>query len=330
MLLAPVVHFRNRLYDRGMCVRRLAVPVLSVGNITTGGTGKTPMVIALAEMLAAWGWRVAIVSRGYRRKRRGIVVVSDGRGHHASVAESGDEPALIAERVPTAVVIAARHRYVGAQLAIERFGAEAIILDDGFQHRGLARQVDVAMVDRATLDSANMLLPFGTLREPRQSLRRANVLCAVGVEPERIRPFAALGALIIGAAVSLDGWFSLDDGRPVDPCGPVIGLCAIAHPERFRHTIERTGQVQLSALLSKRDHHWYTRTDVERVIAIAERYSAQWVLTTEKDAVKLRQYAAEFRRCGCHVGVARISLRLEPPDKQWLEVMLFNYWKRYQ
>ncbi len=328
MLLAPVIHYRNRLYDRGVCVRSLPVPVMSVGNITTGGTGKTPMVIALAQMLTAWGWRVAIISRGYRRKSRGIVVVSDGRGLRASIAESGDEPALIAERVPAAIVVAARQRYAGALRAIERFGAEAIILDDGFQHRTVARQVDVAMVDRASLDPTNVLLPFGTLREPRRSLRRANVLCAVGVEADRVRPFARAGALILRGEVALDGWYSLDGGRSVNPSGSVIGLCGIAHPERFRSTIERAGDVQLAAFLSKRDHYWYTRADVEHVIAAAQRVSARWVLTTEKDAVKLRQYAAEFRSAGCEVGVARISLRLTPPDKQWLEVMLFNFRKR--
>ncbi|GIV49493.1 MAG: hypothetical protein KatS3mg038_0014 [Candidatus Kapaibacterium sp.] len=184
------------------------------------------------------------------------------------------------------------------------------------------------MVDRATLEPTNMLLPFGTLREPRRSLRRANVLCAVDIEPERVRPFAAVGALILRAEVSLDGWYSFEGAMPVHPSGPVIGLCAIAHPERFRSTIERSGDMQLAAFLSKRDHYWYTRADVEHVIAAAKRASARWVLTTEKDAVKLRQYAAEFRSTGCEVGVARISLRLTPPDKQWLEVMLFNFRKR--
>ncbi len=328
MIIAPFVRMRNWLYDREIGVRRLDVPVLSVGNITTGGTGKTPMVITLAKMLIGWGWRVAIISRGYRRQSRGVVVVSDGTGERAPVMMSGDEPALIAERVPEAIVVVSRQRSVGAQLAIRRFGANVVILDDGFQHRQLARQLDIVMVDAVTLDRGNRLLPFGTLREQREQLRRANVLCAVGVERADVQLCAAPGALVICARPSLDGWMLLDSGLTAQPQGRVIAVCAIARPERFRATIERAGNLNLVAMYCKNDHHWYTHEDIMHIVALARHHTAQWILTTEKDAVKLRTFAGDFDRSGYSVGVARMSLCFDEHDHQWLECMLYNFKRR--
>ena len=329
MLIAPFVRMRNRLFDRDIGVCQLDVPVLSVGNITTGGTGKTPMVITLAQFLIGWGWRVAIISRGYRRQSRGVVVVSNGAGERAPVTMSGDEPALIAERVPEAIVIVSRRRCVGAQLAIRRFGASVVILDDGFQHRQLARRLDIVMVDAATLDRKNRLLPCGTLREPRDELRRAHVLCAVGVKRADVQRYAARGALVICARLSLDGWMLLDSGTTAQPQGRAIAVCAIAHPERFRATIEQTENLHLAAMYCKNDHHWYTYEDIKHIIALARLHTAQWILTTEKDAVKLRTFAGDFDRSGFSVGVARMSLCFDDHDDQWLKCMLYNFKRRY-
>ncbi|MCX7930773.1 MAG: tetraacyldisaccharide 4'-kinase, partial [Chlorobi bacterium] len=260
MLYGWVMALRNRWYDFGVSVHYVPIPVISVGNITTGGTSKTPMVIALAEMLDAWGLRVAIVSRGYKRRRgTAVEVVSDGRGYRAPVEVSGDEPRLLAERLPRAVVIVAKHRYNGAVLAHKRFGADVILLDDGFQHRSLHRQIDVVMVDRATLDRRNTFLPAGTLREPPASLQRAHVLCAIGVECSHLNAMVACGTVVIHARSRISQWRTLDGEQSELPSGSVVAVCAVAHPERFQQMLEEEfTDLHVVELLLWRDHHWFT------------------------------------------------------------------------
>ncbi|GIV53806.1 MAG: tetraacyldisaccharide 4'-kinase [Candidatus Kapaibacterium sp.] len=322
LLYGTAVAGRTWWYDRGWSVRRLPIPVVSVGNITTGGTGKTPMVIALAQMLATSGVRVAVVSRGYGRKGRGVAVVSDGDRYRAPIVASGDELAVVAERVPRAIVIAARRRYDGARVAHERYGAELVLLDDGFQHRQLARTLDIVMVDAATLAPQNAMLPAGTLREPLSSLQRAHILCALGVDAAAARQFAATDARIVEARQRLVQWNSLHGESIETPRGEAIVVCAIARPERFRALVEQAASLSVRDMLCWRDHHWYSRRDVERIIASAQK--APVLVTTEKDAVKLRNYAEQFTRAGCVVAVARMALEFPPPDEEWLQSVMVN------
>lgn len=319
-----LVVLRNHRYDRGIGVRHVGVPVVSVGNITTGGTGKTPMIIAIAEQMVGWGCRVAIVARGYKRRRRGVVVVSEGTGSRIPVTDSGDELALIAERVPRACVIAASDRYAGAHVACERFNADVILLDDGFQHRALARSLDIVMVDAATLDPDNDLLPVGTLREPRSSLHRAHILCAIGVEPAAIKPYATPGAHIVEASVHLRQWRTLQGEPTIPPIGSVLAVSAIANPRRFVNMLATCSSIHVVEHLAWRDHHWYRQADVQHIIERASSYAVRYVVTTEKDAVKLRAFAPIFALAGCIVTVARISLEFNATDEIVLESMLSN------
>lgn len=320
-LYSRAIAWRNWFYDKGWGVRRAPVPVISVGNITTGGTGKTPMVIALGQMLLERGIRIAVVSRGYRRKGRGITIVSDGSGSRAPVAQSGDELALIADRLPGAVVIASRRRYDGALRAWKEYNARVVLLDDGFQHRALARDLDVVMVDAATLDAENLVIPAGTLREPLESLRRAHVLCTV--DPECCQMLQRAGFIpALHATLSLEQWTDLQ-GEPIEtPRGDAVEVCAIARPERFRTMLERHCQLQIRQALCWSDHHWYSAADVEHIIDRAEQ--CRLVVTTEKDAVKLRQYCEQFRRRGCVVAVAQMALTFSPADSALLERMVMD------
>ncbi|MCX7930088.1 MAG: tetraacyldisaccharide 4'-kinase, partial [Chlorobi bacterium] len=304
--------------------RQVPIPVISVGNITTGGTSKTPMVIALAEMLDAWGLRVAIVSRGYKRRRgTAVQVVSDGRGYRAPVEVSGDEPSLLAERLPRAVVIVAKRRYNGAVLAHKQFGADVILLDDGFQHRSLYRQIDVVMVDRATLDRYNALLPAGTLREPLASLRRAHVLCAIGVDRSHVNARAACGTVVIGARSRISQWRTLDGEQSEPPSGSVVVVCAVARPERFPQMLEEEfTDLHVVQFLSWRDHHWFTEQDVRRIITVAQ--PVRRIVTTEKDAVKLSRFAEQFKQNGCVVYIACLSLEIPNAEHRMLESLLWN------
>lgn len=321
-LYGSIIGWRNWCYDRGWGVERLPVPVISVGNITTGGTGKTPMVIALAQMLQKQNVRLAVISRGYRRKGRGVIVVSDGQGNRAPVTASGDELAIIAERLPDAVVIAARRRYDGAQRACRQFGAQLVVLDDGFQHRQLHRNLDVVMVDAATLDPANALVPAGTLRESPESLHRAHVLCCVGVNRSALEHHARCGANVIEGKRRIARWCSLH-GEPIEaPQGAVLAVCAIAKPEGFRQLLHDEAGLSVQHVLHWRDHHWYRSRDVERILAAAR--STRLIAVTEKDAVKLRPYAEQFERAGCVVAVAQMSLDFPPADWRLLKSIVFN------
>ena len=173
-----IVSLRNTCYTRGIFqARRLPCTVISVGNIVVGGTGKTPAVIAIAKQLQADGVRVAILLRGYKRQsREKITIVTDGEKRFCTAAESGDEADMMARLLPGIPIIVGRHRYAAGQLAITRFKSEVLLLDDGFQHRQLHRDVDIVTIDATRPFDTGQLLPVGTLREPVTALRRADML----------------------------------------------------------------------------------------------------------------------------------------------------------
>ena len=173
-----IVSLRNTCYTRGIFqARRLPCTVISVGNIVVGGTGKTPAVIAIAKQLQADGVRVAILLRGYKRQsREKITIVTDGEKRFCTAAESGDEADMMARLLPGIPIIVGRHRYAAGQLAITRFKSEVLLLDDGFQHRQLHRDVDIVTIDATRPFNTGQLLPAGTLREPVTALRRADML----------------------------------------------------------------------------------------------------------------------------------------------------------
>lgn len=173
-----IVSLRNTCYTRGIFqTRRLPCTVISVGNIVVGGTGKTPAVIAIAKQLQADGVRVAILLRGYKRQsREKITIVTDGEKRFCTAAESGDEADMMARLLPGIPIIVGRHRYAAGQLAITRFKSEVLLLDDGFQHRQLHRDVDIVTIDATRPFDTGQLLPAGTLREPVTALSRADII----------------------------------------------------------------------------------------------------------------------------------------------------------
>jgi tetraacyldisaccharide 4'-kinase len=177
-LYDKVVTLRNLLFDRGVLrIHRMNCPVISVGNLTMGGTGKTPMVVWLARLFSGEGYRVGIVSRGYGGAESGrVIVVSDGHNILAEHAISGDEPLMLAKRLPGTPVLCSTRRVKAATAAIEKFNCNALILDDGFQHRYLARDLDIVMLDSINPFGSNMMFPRGSMREKAAALVRAQVL----------------------------------------------------------------------------------------------------------------------------------------------------------
>ena len=267
-----VVGARNALYDRGwLGSRSLQGSVISIGNLSTGGSGKTPFVILLGELLTARGVGFDVLSRGYGRASRGALVVDPG----GLPRDFGDEPLLIARRLQVPVVVGV-DRYDAGRFAEARFGAQLHLLDDGFQHRRLRRDFDIVLVTPE--DARDRLLPAGRLREPVQSLRRADaVVLASGASAES---FAIAGNPVwrVRRGISLNNI----------PPRPVV-FCGIARPQNFLLQL-RTAGLDPVAEAFFRDHHAYCEKDVRDLIELRQRSEAGGFVTTEKDAVNLGRY----------------------------------------
>ncbi len=268
------VRVRNALYDRSLArAQRLSGPVVSIGNLSVGGSGKTPFVLLLGELLQVRGLKFDILSRGYGRTTRGVALVDPA----GSPRDFGDEPLLIARRLNVPVIIG-ESRYAAGVLAEQKFGPQLHLLDDGFQHRSLARDFDIVLVTPE--DVRDRLLPGGRLREPLTSLRRADaVVLASGASPE---------------AFPLDQklvWRARRGIVPIDvPVRPVV-FCGIARPKNFVAQL-RTAGFEPVAEAVYRDHHAYTDQDIRDLLDLRQRSEANGFVTTEKDAVNLGGYLA--------------------------------------
>jgi tetraacyldisaccharide 4'-kinase len=286
-IFRAAVAARNFLFDAGL-LRAQPVPglrVLSVGNLTAGGAGKTPVVAFLAERLARADVRVAVLSRGYGRRQRDLVRVAGPPW--PSFEDVGDEPLLLARRMPNVQVWVGTNRLALAQAAL-RAGATVALLDDGFQHRWLRRDADVVVLDEAVGMGSGHLLPWGPLREPASALKRASLLWVrVANRPQLLAPFPK-GCPVVrarhapvdivrpgGAAVPLSSLAGL----------PVVAFCGIARPSAFEQTLRELG-VKLVTVHGFPDHHAFTPGELAGLRAEAAALKAQLV-TTEKDAMRL-------------------------------------------
>jgi len=267
-----VVGTRNALYDRGVLrAQRLHSPVISVGNLSTGGSGKTPFVMLLGELLKARGIKFDVLSRGYGRQSRGVRLVDPA----GLPREFGDEPLLIARKLQVPVIVG-EDRYAAGSFAESRFGLQLHLLDDGFQHRALARDFDIVLV--TPQDASDHLLPSGRLREPPSSLRRADaVALASGASADS---FPLAGKLV---------WRVRRGIVPRDvPPRPIV-FCGIARPQNFVLQL-RAANIEPVAEAFYRDHHPYNENDVRELLALKQRSDAGGFVTTEKDAVNLGAY----------------------------------------
>lgn len=286
------VSARNHLYDRGtLRARPLPGPVISVGNISAGGAGKTPFVILLGELLQQRGIAFDVLSRGYGRRTPGVLLVDP----NGSAKNFGDEPLLIARRLGCPVVVG-ESRYEAGVFAENKFGPRLHILDDGFQHRSLARDFDIVLLTPE--DTGDNLLPTGRLREPLASISRAD-------------------AVVISGDIDTS---ALPHGKPVwrirraiavanAPPRPVV-FCGIARPRKF---VEQLEQSEIRPVTQKfyRDHHPYSDGDIEELIRLKDRNQAGGFITTGKDAVNLGPGLAKLGT----VAVAQVTMEfVEPAD----------------
>jgi tetraacyldisaccharide 4'-kinase len=295
-----VARLRSLLYDWDWFdQRRLPVPVLSIGNLTLGGTGKTPVVILVADWLLAQGKRVAILSRGYRRTSTAqYLLVSNGERLLVDPHEAGDEPFLMAQRCPKAIVAVGADRYELGDWVLNRFPIDCLILDDGFQHRGLYRDVNLLLVDATDAAGLAALVPAGRLREPLRAAARATAIVVTRADvPVQVTEVcrklrATLGSMPdpIQAVFRPESLVSVVTGasQPLSwSKGKTALLCSgVGHAGSFRSLVERIG-IRILDEVAYVDHHAYTSQDVERLRARAAELQAELVVTTEKDAGKL-------------------------------------------
>ncbi len=300
--LVPLLVFLSPLY-RGLSLlhrslyssgifnsRRLPRPVISIGNITAGGGGKTPLTMWLAEKLMASGARVAVLTRGYGRLHGGLRLVEPGD----SWQNVGDEPALMASKIGGLTVAVSKHRFKAAARVLEKYEVDLFLLDDGFQHYALKRDLDIIVVDGQKRFGSGRILPAGILREPVSSLKKADLIVvtrAQRIDPEFERYLEGYTAAPIYWADYRP--MELTPVEPAEPAsrmeipgGPFVAFCGIAGPEGFEDTLARAG-IEVSELLVFPDHHPYSIPDMDTIMETAVKRQAAGLVTTEKDAVRL-------------------------------------------
>ena len=306
-LYAAIVRRRRERYARRPDLRqRLRRPVISVGNLAVGGRGKTPIVAAITRELLAMGERPAILTRGYARTDAddGVVVVSDPEGIRSDLARAGDEPLMLARSLPGASVLVSRDRYLAGRLAEHQLNASVHVLDDGFQHLQLDRDVDILMIGRDDI-AHPVTLPSGRLREPLDTLVAADAILAADDE-------------VVVDARGADVPFFRTRRTLSKPCAdgiPALAFAGIASPARFFDDLRGLG-CTLVHTLAFRDHHPYSRADLNRILAEAKSAGAQVVLTTEKDYVRLLR----FRPFALPIECAALTMEPDPlPEfRHWL------------
>lgn len=284
-----------------LSTRGLPVPVISVGNVTVGGSGKTPLAEEVALVLREMGARPALISRGYGRRTRGVRIVADGGGVRLGARDGGDEPVLLAERLPGVPVVVGESRYDAGAVAVGTCFADSLVLDDGFQHRTLRKDLEIVVVSGCDPWGNGRLFPRGSLREPLSALKRAGLVVVTNPPTTAaMRDITDVLRRTGSAATVLRGAYhptSLrrgDHGHAEAPEAlwgrKVLLLAGLAAPRGFVATAEGLG-AEVAALTEFPDHYWYTTGDLARVAARARETGAEAVLTTEKDWVRLREMA---------------------------------------
>ncbi len=291
---------------------RLPCKVISVGNLTVGGTGKTPAVIAIAEEAKKRGYHPCILTRGYRGKAKGPCFVSKGEGPLLSVDEAGDEASLMAEKLRGVPIVKGKNRYDAGMFAIQHLQSLVsnlqshllFILDDGFQHLRLYRDMDILLIDSANPFGNHTLLPTGRLREPLREMKRADIIVLTKVQKEagglyplhaglttEIRRYNPDAPIYTSEhiAVSLRTLSGRD--LPLDVLGgkSALAFCGIGSPSSFREALLKMG-TEVRGFMAFMDHHAYDSHDLQRIMGNAGECNADWIVTTEKDIMRLRGF----------------------------------------
>jgi tetraacyldisaccharide 4'-kinase len=312
---------RLQAYRSGWAaVKRLPCRVISVGNLTLGGTGKTPMVEAVATLLRQHDTRVAVLSRGYGGTRReAITVVSDGMSCLVPPDVAGDEPVLLAGHLTGIPVLVAQDRFAAGKLAVERFHAEVVVLDDGFQHVQLARDLNILLLDASRPFGNGRVFPRGELREQPTALARADVIVLTRWELSMPAALSNLSSRLPPIFRSRHEPYAarLLHAARVQPLATLIGrrlvaFCGIGMPGDFHQMLQRLGAV-IVAFRPFPDHHPYTHQELEDLSCMARQLGAEGLVTTEKDGVRLQG----LRPCERPVWIVHIECQIVDRKAAW-------------
>jgi len=363
-LYGGAVRLRASLFDRGwLRSESVAAPVLSVGNLVAGGTGKTPVTLLVARILVEAGMRPAIVSRGYGgRRAEDPLVVSDGNAVNpeATAEKAGDEPAMLARLLSGVPVVVARRRVEGARLAISRLGAGSIVLDDGYQHFALRRDFDLVLLDAAAPFDNGRTLPAGLLREGPAALARADAVAisgrasdqeaaesssavglfpTPGLDPEAImrwtRPgtplfhFAIEPTLLVGASEPdrrAGAIAEVRDSRWFAGMR-VVAFAGIARPHRLADDLRRLG-AEVVSFHPYPDHHVFTADDIRKILGAVDAFGFGASATTEKDLARLRGTPHLAALVGKGLLALRIEAVLPPPELAAFKEMIVRAARR--
>ncbi|MDW7679238.1 MAG: tetraacyldisaccharide 4'-kinase [bacterium] len=296
-----IIQFRNWLFNHRLLVthRVEQLKIISIGNITTGGTGKTPFCIFLAKLLTKKKNKVVILSRGYGRKSSGTLLVSDQQSILVQPDAAGDEPFLLARALPGVPVIVETDRYRSAQYAKQLFSPDVIILDDAFQHRRLHRDLNIVLVDATTGFGNRRLLPAGHLREPISNLKRADMVCLTRFSPEQLHHsilnkdfFLSKGTLkcqhIPEKLIRFSDGKSFECSLLADK--KTLLFSGIANPLSFEKMVAKLG-AKVCQHITFADHHRYTKNELDKIVTISHNGAVELIVTTEKDAVRIHDFA---------------------------------------
>ena len=326
------VAVRNWFFDIGILkIENVGVPVISVGNISAGGVGKTPFVEMLIEKLLI-NCQLAVVSRGYNRNTTGTLVVSNGRGKLSSVENSGDEPIQLALKYPELIVVVDEQRVQGARKAIE-LGAKTILLDDGFQHRYLHRDLNIVILTVEEIFNGDLLLPAGNRRELLTSLKRADMIavtrCADSKEYERVCTVgrernslpAKTPAIGLKTELKTFKWVSSHEIVKVEIFSSrnVIAFSGIGNPKSFEDLLMKAN-IKVVKHIAFSDHHWYMDNDIQTITDARKQTNAEFIITTEKDATRLKEHFAGFLETE-PVIVAEIRLEIISGEQKLNELL---------
>ncbi|MDY0079866.1 MAG: tetraacyldisaccharide 4'-kinase [Ignavibacteriaceae bacterium] len=301
-----IIRFRNFLFDKGVFkAKRVSVPIISVGNLTVGGSGKTPLTIYIAELLKSKGYRPAILSRGYGRKSKGYLLVSKKGEILTSVEKSGDEifQCVVECRIPAAV---SENRVYGAKRLLKETEIDVIILDDAFQHRWINRDLDVVIFEQRHLITSNryrrMMLPTGNMREPIESVKRGDVIVInrkfsekAQIGESTTRHFQ--GKKVFNGYYETVGFVDLKSNlhyKPEEFVGQKsLVVSGIANPYSFINALKKIN-IETANHIVLRDHKFYTEDDIKRIRKEFYALNVHSVITTQKDAVRLFSYLKEL------------------------------------
>ncbi len=337
-IYGKITNLRNSLYERGVFKSHaLGATVISIGNITVGGTGKTPMVAFIAEILAEQGEKVCILTRGYGRENpRKRVLVSDGEKILANVKEAGDEPFELARKLlGKASVVAYANRVAAAEWAKEKFKITAFVLDDAFQHRQAKRDLDIVLLDATNPFGNSKTLPFGILREPLENLQRADLIVITRanlVDEERItnyelritnyNPDCPIFTVEnkISKLVELKDFLESANPKSQIPNPKSLAFCALGNPDNFFEQLKRE-EFNLVSTKKFPDHHRYIQKDIEKLETEAKQKGAEILLTTAKDAVKLTNLKFELP---CFILESRLVFEDEKKLREIISTVLIQ------